>query len=137
MEIEFARRVVKLRQWAEMVKACYESGKKVPAWCEENGISVKTFYYRLRVVRQEALKSADENPQFLPVTQVEGSGYPAFAELKVIGDKPSGNQTNSNHMPAVTITLGQMAIYIHNEAGPEVIAGVIKAAREITEEAYC
>ncbi|MBR6107884.1 MAG: hypothetical protein IKQ39_07725 [Oscillospiraceae bacterium] len=44
---------VHLREWAEQLEAQQASGLTVPQWCAENGIKTKSFYYRLRRVREQ------------------------------------------------------------------------------------
>ena len=39
--------------WLERIKQWKASGKSVLAWCAENNISSKTFYYRKRILAQE------------------------------------------------------------------------------------
>lgn len=48
---------VRMNGWAAMVKARNESGMTIREWCEENGISEHAYYYRLRQLRQTALKT--------------------------------------------------------------------------------
>ena len=55
---------VKLQEWAEQIKAQQESGMTVRKWCAENGIVPKTYYYHLRKVREQCLKS---EPAIVPV----------------------------------------------------------------------
>jgi len=129
MEIENVRRSAQFGQWAEMVQECRSSGQSVRAWCEENGVSIKTYYYRLKRLRLIALGNAETNTQRLPV---KAEGYPVFAELTL---PESGlPETVSEDMCelAVTIKAGRMAISIHNGAGAAVISNVIKAANEIS-----
>ena len=45
---------IRLRCWAEVINARNASGKTVKAWCAEQGISTKTYYYRQKMLRQEA-----------------------------------------------------------------------------------
>ena len=40
-----------MREWAEMVRTCRSSGLTVKEWCLNNGINIKTYYYRLKRVR--------------------------------------------------------------------------------------
>lgn len=58
-KIEETKRVMRLREWSEMYRAYQESGKTVAVWCSEQKLSVKTFYYRLRKVRESALESTE------------------------------------------------------------------------------
>lgn len=43
---------VRINEWSEMVKDCRNSGLTVQQWCDANGINIKTYYYRLRKVRE-------------------------------------------------------------------------------------
>ena len=51
-EIAKVKKEVKLSKWAEMVRKRNESGLTVTDWCKENGINLKTYYYRLKRVSQ-------------------------------------------------------------------------------------
>ena len=39
-----------LAQWQQLVYDCRHSGMTVKAWCAENGVSEKSYYYRQRKV---------------------------------------------------------------------------------------
>ena len=43
---------VRLQEWSAQIEAQQSSGLTVQKWCEENGLSTKTYYYRLRKVRE-------------------------------------------------------------------------------------
>ena len=51
-KIAEVKKEVQLREWAEMVRVCRSSGLSVRRWCMENGVNQKTYYYRLRRVRE-------------------------------------------------------------------------------------
>ena len=40
-----------MKEWAEMVQECRSSGLTVKEWCINNGVNIKTYYYRLKRVR--------------------------------------------------------------------------------------
>ena len=52
------RRQVRLSQWGAMVREREESGLSVHAYCEQAGIVAKTYYYRLRRLREAAVEQA-------------------------------------------------------------------------------
>ena len=58
------KRDVKLQEWMEQIKAQQESGMTVTAYCAQNGINIKTYYYHLRKVREQCLES---KPAIVPV----------------------------------------------------------------------
>ena len=43
---------VRLKMWAETIQACTSSGLTVAQWCSNNNLNIKTYYYRLRKVRE-------------------------------------------------------------------------------------
>ena len=55
---------VRLQEWAAQIEAQQASGMTVQQWCAENGINVKTYYHRLRRVREQCVESA---PSIVPV----------------------------------------------------------------------
>lgn len=63
-EITKVRQEVRLREWTEQIKAQQESGMTVAEFCAENGINLKTYYYRLRKVREQCMESA---PVIVPI----------------------------------------------------------------------
>ena len=48
---------VRLQEWAGQIEAQRASGMTVRQWCAENGINVKTYYHRLRRVREQCVES--------------------------------------------------------------------------------
>ena len=62
--ITTVKRNVHLQEWKEQIKAQQESGMTVTAFCAENGINLKTYYYRLRKVRENCIESA---PAIVPM----------------------------------------------------------------------
>ena len=56
---------VQLREWQKQIKAQQSSGLTVQQWCKENGVNIKTYYYRLRKVRNQFIESA---PSIVPLT---------------------------------------------------------------------
>ncbi len=47
----------RLKEWTEVYRRCRESGLSNRAFCRQNGIAEKTFYYWLRKLRETAVES--------------------------------------------------------------------------------
>ena len=60
-KIAETKRAIRLREWSEMYRVYQSSGKTVSAWCTEQEFSVKTFYYRLRKIRESALETTEKH----------------------------------------------------------------------------
>ncbi len=50
---------LRMKEWAAMVRECRSSGLTVKDWCMNNGVNIKTYYYRLKRVRSFI---CDHNP---------------------------------------------------------------------------
>ena len=62
MDTQLVATQMRHRTWMEDYARQQESGLTVKQWCKENGIIPKTFYYRLRVLREEACSIMDIEP---------------------------------------------------------------------------
>lgn len=66
----------RLEQWSRKIVACRSSGMTVRTWCQENGISEKTYYYWQQRLFQELANVHPQSNGFVDVTpsRVESSG---------------------------------------------------------------
>ena len=71
-EIAKVKKEVKLAQWAEMVRQRNESGLTVTDWCKQNGIKLKTYYYRLKRIRQAVYNDIEQH-DIVPVKPISGT----------------------------------------------------------------
>ena len=79
------KKEAKLVQWAEMVRQRNESELTVTDWCKQNGINLKTYYYRLKRVWQEVC-SEMERHDIVPVEPIAGTEITAEKIELSIGD---------------------------------------------------
>ncbi len=47
---------VKLQYWLDVIRQCRASGLTNQAWCEQNQISLKSYYYWIAKIRRLALE---------------------------------------------------------------------------------
>ena len=71
-EIARVKKEVKQAQWAEMVRRRNESGLTVTDWCRQNGINLKTYYYRLKRLRQAVCNEIEQH-DIVPVKPIAGT----------------------------------------------------------------
>ena len=72
------------KAWREMYESYLSSGKTVIEWCAENGISKKTFYYRLRQIRKDVIETV-ESHDIVPITAVPEQQKNTDASIKIHG----------------------------------------------------
>ena len=49
------------QEWAEDIAECQSSGMKIADWCRMKGISMNTYYRRLRSVRNAVLEKSEQS----------------------------------------------------------------------------
>ena len=84
-KIAKVKKKIKLAQWAEMVRQRNESGLTVTDWCRQNGINLKTYYYRLKRIRQAVCNEIEQH-EIVPVEPIAGTEITAEKIELSIGD---------------------------------------------------
>ena len=104
MDVNELKTEYRLSQWEEVIKEQQESGKTVAAFCSEKGISPKTYYYRLRKIRESICKSISQK-------------QPVIAEIPLaVPEKATGGIR-------ITTRKGTMDI---SEASPETLERLLR-----------
>ena len=111
------RKQVRLSQWSEMVREREESGLSIREFCAGKAISPKTYYYRLRKVREHLCRSAG-----------------------LLLELPSGSSSKQQVVPIrmgaeidsesrVEIVSGDLRVLFVGETSPSALKEVIEALR--------
>ena len=102
----------RLENWAARIMACRSSGMTIRAWCQENGLSEKTYYYWQRRLFQ-----------VLAEQQQQTIHQPAFAEIT-----PTPNIQPSGGI-AVTVRISGVEADIHNGADASTVETVLRVLK--------
>ena len=109
----------RLENWTARIMACRSSGMTVRAWCQENGLSEKTYYYWLRRVRQEAYSQLQQE---LPTLTHMDSTAVTFAEIPV----PGAHKSEEISFKAdVVIRTGPLVIGIANSVSEGLLSKIL------------
>ena len=92
----------KLAEWAQRVQSCRESGLSVRQWCDENGLSAKTYYYWQHRLFQMS----------------EAAG-PRFAKIEA--------PIHTTGPIAATVRIGTAQAEIYNGADAETLKALVEA----------
>lgn len=99
----------RLKQWTKIIQACQASDMTAVAWCSQNNIRIKSYYYWLCKLRSMACESGE-----LPVRSNEKQIIPlAF------------KQTKAPVVASITIHLPAVSIDIHDGASRATIEAVL------------
>lgn len=98
----------RLSEWAQLVSRCRGSGMTVRQWCEENGISISSYYKWQRKVYD--LVQAQQEARFVEVTPVQPSSV-AVSDV------------------AVTVRIGGAEADIHSGADAATVEMVLRVLK--------
>ena len=98
----------RLENWTTRIMACRSSGMTVRAWCRENGLSEKTYYYW----QKRLFQTLSEQQQAIQ--------QPAFAEIT-----PAPNVRPSCGV-AVTVRISGVEAEIYNGADAVTVETVLR-----------
>ena len=97
------RAEVRLKEWADQIAECQSSGQTIREWCREHDIAPKTYYYRLRKVRERAMKDmAIMDPG---AAAAQCSDNIDFRPLEISGPSHSGNAAVTLHISNATMEI--------------------------------
>lgn len=106
----------RLAEWAPIIRECKNSDLTVRAWCQENRINEKRFYYWQRKVREELIDMASKDSDALTT--------PSFAPL--IQTKLLPEPERHSFQPDMVLRTNELRLEISNNASPLLLAEVIK-----------
>ena len=109
---------IRLAQWEPIIKECKASGLSVAAWCRENNISAKKFYYWQRRLRAALTGgTTPDAPNFQP---------PSVAKKNTIVEFPTPVITPVTTIAPMGLHLNDYTVEINNDATPELITTIMK-----------
>jgi transposase-like protein len=117
LEAQEAKRQYRLTQWIKIIQQCRSSGQTVSAWCAENSINAKSYYYWLRRVRMAACEA-------LPVNS---SNESSIVPIAFPVSLPKEVRSIPSSAVPIVLRLGSATVEIHNGTSPELIAHTVKA----------
>ena len=107
----------RLLEWSQRVADCRQSGMSVKRWCDENGVSPKTYY-----TWQKKVFSVMVEQQKL---QLEAEGREScFVELRA----PQPIQQARGNL-AASVQVGQVSVNIYSGADPELAQALVQALK--------
>ena len=112
-EINEVKRAIRHENWKQMYEEYQSSGMTVKDWCKAQGLSVKTFYYRLRVLRKNLL-SVHEMHDIVPIAACKNN-------------LPIGMSTQPDDK--IHISGNGVAIELPMNVAPELMTAILQGIR--------
>lgn len=108
---------IRCEQWSQIITNCLASGQSKKTWCQENGVSEKSFYYWQRILRNEAYIAMKQFPAAISAAQPSEPPV-AFVELKPTLKEP---EIQSPFRPDIILRSGRLVLEISNTASAELL----------------
>ena len=136
------KRSMKLAEWTRLIGQRVESGETIKAWCEEQGIPRRLYYYWQNRVCEEMVSNAALShacvPGIVPVINSSSapamnlSEAPSFAKIPLNSFIQTGVDMQTGvGVPAVKISFGDTECEIYNGADRDVVERVLLTLRKI------
>ena len=115
-----------------MIHECRASGLTNQDWCEQNGISLKSYYYWIAKFRKLALEELPrkEYASSLPTLAVQNlpaSTSGSFVEIPAVSS--DAELTNAS-VPAAVLKNGGISIELYNNASESFLHTLLKAVQK-------
>ena len=118
-EIMEIRQQVRLNQWSAMVQEREDSGLSVKAFCKQAGIATKTYYYRLRRLREAAINQT----QF-------GTVQPAMSQPELAQYTLPTGYVAEPTTQSIVIRTSSTTVEIPMNTNPEVVAAAVSFLKQ-------
>ena len=113
-EISEVKIAIRHENWKRMYEDYQNSGMTVKEWCTAQGIPVKTFYYRLKVIRRNLLKE-NEIHEIVPITARD--------------DESQANMGSTKADDKIHITGNGLDINVPMNISPELMSVILREIR--------
>ena len=118
---------VKMQFWLNAIRECRSSGLTNQAWCEQNNLSLKSYYYWIAKIRKLAIEDIPRKHHGLSLpcatSQTSSSSDEIFTEVPV----PISRQSSSDF--AAVIHISDITIDISENVSSEFLVSILKAVR--------
>lgn len=119
---------VKLQYWLNVIRQCRASGMTNQDWCEQNNVSLKSYYYWLAKIRKLALEDLPRKQyaSALPADQKNSElseHQTTFTELSL----PNTAALDNN--AAAILHIGSVTVEIFEHTSSELISSIMKAVQ--------
>ena len=111
---------VRMQNWIKIIRECQSSGLTNKEWCEQNGVSEKSYYYHLAKIRKLALAEIPHKAQIKGFEASFNEETSSFAEVTIIEDKPLIQSS-------VVIRKGTSSVEINQEIDASLLKVILEA----------
>ena len=121
---------VKIQYWLRVIHECRASGMTNQAWCIQNGISLKSYYYWIARIRKLAIEDLPRKENGSPFPPLEKNTHPTinesrFEEVSVT----TPVKVLSNGAPAAVIRFKDISVDVFEHTSDSFLRRLMEAVR--------
>ncbi len=125
------KRVADLRRqkWEQLIREANNSGMPKSAWCEQNNISRRKFYYWQKVIRDELLEQREPEKTLSPTTlESPVSSQPDFFEIEIpqVSEPMPIVPSRNGNESGVEMRYGNFIFYVNSSTSEDVLKKVTR-----------
>ena len=110
---------VKLQYWLDVIRQCRASGMTNQDWCEQNTVSLKSYYYWLAKIRKLALEDLPRKQYASELSEHQAT----FTELLL------PNTAAFDHNAAAILHISSVTVEIFEHTSSELISSIVKTVQ--------
>lgn len=121
-------RQIKFQYWLDIIRQCRASGLTNQAWCEQNSVSLKSYYYWLAKIRKLAVAELPRKDNGIRCIAASSSvplqdPAPEFTKVSL------PNRHVSRPAPAAVLHIGTMTVELFEDTPCELLTTILKAVQ--------
>lgn len=109
-------------EWIGIIQTCKSSGYSDIEWCQQNNISISTFYYKLNILREKA--SLNELPKAIVPDEQQ------VVQVNLKDELPTSFQATNDEV-ALRLNINGIAIDVLNSASQRTIENTLLSLRSL------
>ena len=120
------RERVRLTEWQRQIEERQSNGISIEEWCRQREISIGTYYYRLRKVREYLCRYVEPSPEKKDSRMLREDKASMSEEHRII---PIQVPTEVSRESNVYVALGDLRVTFSGEVSSEILKTVIEVLR--------
>lgn len=122
---------VKYQYWLNVIHECRSSGLTNQKWCEQNGISLKSYYYWISKFRKLAVEDLPRKEYVSSGSSISSQKQSdltedRFVELPV----PVKREHVNSHKPAAILKTGNISVELYETTTESFLQMLVKVVRK-------
>lgn len=121
---------VKYQYWLNVIHECRSSGLTNQKWCEQNGISLKSYYYWISKFRKLAVVDLPRKEYVSSGSSVSSQKQSDLTEARFVElPVPAKREHVDSHKPETVLKTGNISVELYETATESFLQMLVKVKR--------